>query len=105
MQKFGLLLIFVFVASLTFAATAAQPAHPAPARANIACSDALRPQMEADTAVAFQLRSTAYTYGLEQGAALGAGLALLCAGVAFYARKSQHGDPATQKPLSRAASA
>ena len=100
MKNFGLLLLFV--ASLTFAVDA--PRQAAPLRGKIACSDALRPQMEADTAVAFQLKSTAYNQGLERGAGLGAGFALLVAGLAFGLRKNQ-GDHASQKPLSRAASA
>lgn len=103
MKKLGLLL--VFAASLACAVDAARHAHPAPLRAKIACSDALRPQMEADTTVAFQLKSSAYADGLARGAGLGAGGALLVVGLAFYARKHQQADSATQKPLSRAASA
>ena len=101
MKRLGLLLLIA--ASLTFAADAAHP-HPAPLRAKIACSDALRPQMEADATVASQRQTTAHTAGFEQGAALGAGCALLFAGLAFRMRKVQ-GNSSTQKPLSRAASA
>lgn len=103
MKNFGLLL--VFAASLAIAADAPRAPHPAPLRAKIACSDTLRPQMEADNTVAFQLKSGAYTDGLARGAALGAGCAFLVMGLVFRAKKLQPGDPSTQKSLSRAASA
>jgi hypothetical protein len=99
MKNYGLLL--VFATSLAIAADVPSAPHPAPLRAKIACSDALRPQMEADNTVAFQLKSGAYTDGLARGAALGAGCAFLVMGLAFRAKKLQP----SQKTLSRAASA
>jgi hypothetical protein len=101
MKTLGLLL--VFAASLTLAAEA--PLHPAPQRAKMACTDALRSQMELDNTAAFQLKSSAYTDGLERGAALGAGGALLVVCLALRAKKPQQGDASSQKPLSRGASA
>ena len=98
MKTLGLL--FVFAASLTLAADAPRPPQPAPQRAKMACTDALRSQMELDNTVAFQLKSSAYTDGLERGAALGAGAALLVVGLALRAKK-----PQAKKPLSHAASA
>jgi hypothetical protein len=103
MKNLGLLLIFA--ASLTIAADAPRPPQPAPQRAKMACTDALRPQMEADNAAAMQLKSTAYTEGLERGAAFGAGGALLLVALALRARKFQSGDRSSQERLSRAASA
>jgi hypothetical protein len=102
MKKLGLLL--VFAASLTFAVEAAHPGRPAPLRAKMACADTLRPQMEADNTVAFQLKTSAYTNGLEQGIELGAGGMLLIVGLVSLAGKIKP-KSATQKLLSRAASA
>ena len=101
MKTLGIAL--VFAASLTLAAEA--PVHPAPQRAKMVCTDTLSSQIQADTNVAFQMRSDAYTDGLERGAAFGAGGALLVVGLAFRAKKLQPGDPSSQRPLSRAASA
>jgi len=103
MKTPGLLLIFA--ASLTLAAEAPRPLHPAPQRAKMACTDALRSQIEADNTVTSELKSSAYTDGLERGAALGAGAALLVVGLAFRTKKLQPADPSSQKPMSRAASA
>jgi len=103
MKNPGLLLIFV--ASLTLAAEAPRPGPPAPGPGKNGCTDALRPQMEADNAAALQLKSTAYTEGLERGAALGAGGALLLAGLALRAWKFKPGDRSNQERMSRAASA
>jgi len=103
MKTLGLLL--VFAASLTLAAEAPRPLHPAPQRAKMACTDALRSQMEADNTAAFQLKSSAYIDGLARGAAFGAGGALLVVGLAFRAKKLQPADPSSQRPLSRGASA
>ena len=102
MKPLGFLL--VLTASLVFAADTPRVPHAAPQRAKIACSDALRPQMEADTLVAAQRESTAHAAGLQQGAALGAGCALLFVGLAFSFKKPQEGS-APQEPLTRAASA
>ena len=102
MKRIGFLL--VLAASLAFAADTPRVPHPVPQRAKIACSDALRPQMEADTLVAAQRESTAHAAGFQQGAALGAGCALLLAGLAFSFKKPQGGN-VPQKPLTRAASA
>ena len=102
MKTLGLLL--VFAASLTLAAEAPRPLHPAPQRAKMACTDVLRSQMELDNSVAFQLKSSAYTDGLERGAAFGAGAALLVVGLAFRGKKLQPVDASGQK-MSRAASA
>ena len=103
MKTLGLLL--VFAASLTLAAEAPRPLHPAPQRAKTACTDALSAQIQADTNVAFQMRSDAFNDGLERGLAFGAGGVLLVVGLAFRAKKFQPADPSSQKPLSRAASA
>ena len=103
MKNLGLLL--VFAASLTLAADTPRLPQPPPQRAKMACTDALRPQMAADNTAALQLKSTAYTDGLERGAALGAGGALLLAGLALRAKKFQPGDRSSEKTLSHAASA
>jgi len=103
MKTLGLLLLLA--ASLTVAAQTAAPQPPAPQLAKGVCTDVLRQQIEADDAATLQLKSGAFTDGLEQGIAYGAGAALLVAGLAFRYRKPQPGDPSGQKSRSRAANA
>jgi hypothetical protein len=103
MKRLGLLL--VFAVSLTWAQKAAPPVKPAPAPQKSACVLVLQQQMQADTAAALQTRADARRAGMETGAALGAGGMLLFVGLALEVKKAMQRDSASQKPLSRAASA
>jgi len=101
MKTLGLLLLFA--ASLTLVAQTPVPPEPASQPAKGACTDVLRQQIEADDAATMQLKSGAYTDGLEQGIGYGAGAALLVAGLVFQ-KKLQQGNSG-KKSLSRAANA
>jgi hypothetical protein len=65
----------------------------------------LQEQMQADAATVLQAKAAARTEGLEQGAAIGAGAALLLFGLIFGTRRLTRSFTVTKKSQARAASA
>jgi len=65
----------------------------------------LQQQMQADATTAMQAKADAHTQGLQEGAGIGVGAALLMFGLVFGIRKLMRNFAITKKPQARAASA